>query len=111
MGRSRYGDYYSRTRRSCPPGMKQYLCVRENECILSKRIPEAHITTFTYGEAFSMGEVEVSFHPAGHILGSSQIKIQYQDEIWVFTGDFKRERSGCKIRKGPVGPCSFGKWY
>lgn len=73
------------------PGMKHYLCVRENEFILTKRIPEARITTYSYGEAFHMGEVDVSFHPAGHILGSSQIRIQYQDEIWVFTGDFKRE--------------------
>jgi putative mRNA 3-end processing factor len=38
-----------------------------------------------------MGEVDVSFHPAGHILGSAQVRIQYQNEVWVFTGDFKRD--------------------
>lgn len=72
-------------------GMERYLCVNENEHILRKRIPDAHIETFAYGEVFQMGEVEVSFHPAGHILGSSQVRIQYKDDVWVFTGDFKRD--------------------
>ncbi len=73
------------------PGMKHYICVQENEFILKKRIPEANILTHPYGEVFHIGDVKVSFHPAGHILGSSQVRIKYQDEVWVFTGDFKRE--------------------
>lgn len=72
-------------------GMGEYITVQENEFILKKRISDAKIKTYSYGEVFRMGEVDVSFHPAGHILGSSQVRIQYKDEIWVFTGDFKRD--------------------
>lgn len=72
-------------------GMGEYIAVRESEHILRKRIGDAKTTTYEYGEVFRMGEVDVSFHPAGHILGSSQVRIQYKDEIWVFTGDFKRD--------------------
>lgn len=73
-------------------GMGEYISVQEAFHILKKRLgEEAKITTYSYGEVFRMGEVDVSFHPAGHILGSSQVRIQYQDEVWVFTGDFKRD--------------------
>ena len=72
-------------------GMGEYIAVHESEHILRKRIGDVKISTFAYGEVFPMGEVQVSFHPAGHILGSSQVRIQYQDEVWVFTGDFKRD--------------------
>ena len=72
-------------------GMKQYVSATENKFILEKRIPGLDLTTYNYGEQFVMGKVLVSFHPAGHILGSSQVRIQYQDEVWVFTGDFKRD--------------------
>lgn len=72
-------------------GMGEYIAVHESEHILRKRIGDAKITTYSYGEIFKMGKVEVSFHPAGHILGSSQVRIQYQNEVWVFTGDFKRD--------------------
>lgn len=72
-------------------GMDHYISVKESEAILRKRLGDVKLTTFTYGEIFRMGEVEVSFHPAGHILGSSQVRIQYQNEVWVFTGDFKRD--------------------
>lgn len=72
-------------------GMGEYIAVKESVHILRKRIGDAKITTYEYGESFRMGDVDVSFHPAGHILGSSQVRIQYKDEIWVFTGDFKRD--------------------
>lgn len=72
-------------------GMEKYISVNEAEHILRKRLPDSDIRTFPYGEVFKMGDVEVSFHPAGHILGSSQVRIQYQNEVWVFTGDFKRD--------------------
>jgi putative mRNA 3-end processing factor len=72
-------------------GMGEYIAAHDSEHILRKRIGDSKITTYAYGEIFHMGEVDVSFHPAGHILGSSQVRIQYKDEVWVFTGDFKRD--------------------
>ena len=72
-------------------GMNRYITVNESEHILRKRIGDSLIETHSYGESFQMGRVQVSFHPAGHILGSSQVRIEYQNEVWVFTGDFKRD--------------------
>lgn len=73
-------------------GMGEYICVREAEHIMKKRIgADSKITMYSYGEIFRMGDVEVSFHPAGHILGSSQVRIEYEGEVWLFTGDFKRD--------------------
>lgn len=73
-------------------GMDEYIATSTAEHILHKRLgADIKLTTYPYGEVFRMGEVDVSFHPAGHILGSSQVRIQYKDEVWVFTGDFKRD--------------------
>ncbi|WP_408098134.1 ligase-associated DNA damage response exonuclease [Peredibacter sp. HCB2-198] len=72
-------------------GMDRYIAVSKSEHILRKRMGEALIETHHYGESFRLGKVDVSLHPAGHILGSSQVRIQYKDEVWVFTGDFKRD--------------------
>lgn len=72
-------------------GMGKYIAVNECEAILRKRLPDAHISTYTYGEIFYIGDVKLSFHPAGHILGSAQVRIEYNNEVWVFTGDFKRD--------------------
>ena len=44
-----------------------------------------------FGEPFRLGDVEVSFHPAGHVLGSAQVRIAHHDAVWVVTGDFKRQ--------------------
>jgi putative mRNA 3-end processing factor len=38
-----------------------------------------------------MGDVAVSFHPAGHVLGSAQIRIEHRGEVWVVSGDYKRQ--------------------
>jgi len=43
-----------------------------------------------YGDALDLNGVKVSFHPAGHVLGSVQIRMEYQGETVVVTGDFKR---------------------
>jgi putative mRNA 3-end processing factor len=44
-----------------------------------------------YGETRRIGEVEVSFHPAGHVLGSAQVRIERRGEIWIVSGDYKRQ--------------------
>ncbi|MEO1089427.1 MAG: ligase-associated DNA damage response exonuclease [Pseudomonadota bacterium] len=44
-----------------------------------------------YGEAFRIGDALVSFHPAGHVLGSAQVRIEVDGEVWVVSGDYKRE--------------------
>lgn len=72
-------------------GMEEYWCARESEPILKWRLGEQNIHTMAYGETRRFGDVTVSLHPAGHILGSAQVRVEHQGEVWVFTGDFKRD--------------------
>ena len=51
---------------------------------------DAVIDTLEYGEKLTVGDTTVSFHPAGHVLGSAQIRIEHQGEVWVVSGDYKR---------------------
>ena len=44
-----------------------------------------------YGESICLGSVKLSLHPAGHIIGSAQVRIEAENEIWVVTGDYKRQ--------------------
>jgi putative mRNA 3-end processing factor len=43
-----------------------------------------------FGETIDLGGVRVSFHPAGHILGSAQIRVEHAGEVWAISGDYKR---------------------
>lgn len=73
------------------PGNDAYLCAREGEALLRRRFgPEARIESVPYGESRTIGSARVSFHPAGHILGSAQIRIEGEDGVWVLAGDYKR---------------------
>lgn len=47
------------------------------------------LQTVDYGEPFSINGVHFSLHPAGHIIGSSQVRAEYQGEVWVVSGDYK----------------------
>lgn len=72
-------------------GSKLYYCVKENLPLLQVRLGEqAKFKTFAYGEKFKLGGATVSFHPAGHILGSSQVRVEYEGRVWVASGDYKR---------------------
>lgn len=52
------------------------------------------IQSLEYGERLSIGGVSFSFHPAGHIPGSAQIRVEYRGEVWVFSGDYKLQDDG-----------------
>jgi putative mRNA 3-end processing factor len=43
-----------------------------------------------YGERLALGDVTVSLHPAGHVLGSAQVRIEAVHQVWVVSGDYKR---------------------
>ena len=73
------------------PGSRAYLCAAPGEAVLRRRLPDAAIETLTYGETRTIGGVRVSFHPAGHILGSAQIRLERDGEVWVVSGDYKRQ--------------------
>lgn len=72
------------------PGSRAYLTARPGEVLLRARLgDDAAIQSEPYGTPITIGDVRVSFHPAGHILGSSQIRIQLGGEVWVVSGDYK----------------------
>ncbi|HVT13674.1 MAG TPA: ligase-associated DNA damage response exonuclease [Fimbriimonadaceae bacterium] len=73
-------------------GMKRYLCSKEGEKVLRLRVgPEMRIDSIEYGEAIHINGVRVSLHPAGHVLGSSQVRIEHRGQVAVVTGDYKTE--------------------
>ncbi len=72
------------------PGSAAYLCAEPGVKVLRRRLPEAIIEPVAYGESRTIGEAHVSFHPAGHILGSAQIRVERDGEVWVVSGDYKR---------------------
>lgn len=73
-------------------GCHSYLCARDSRVLLHARIGhEANIETLEYGEVITLNSVKVSLHPAGHILGSAQVKIDNGGHIWVISGDYKTE--------------------
>lgn len=72
-------------------GSQQYIATQISEGILRQRLgAEIHLQGVEYGEPLKLGDTWVSFHPAGHVLGSAQIRIEHQGEVWVISGDYKR---------------------
>lgn len=71
-------------------GSAAYLCAAPCEPVLRARIGiDSHIRTLQWGEKLGIGGVEVSFHPAGHVLGSAQVRVECRGEVWVVSGDYK----------------------
>ncbi|HEX6068210.1 MAG TPA: ligase-associated DNA damage response exonuclease [Longimicrobiaceae bacterium] len=73
-------------------GSRAYLASREGEGVLRTRLgDDARISTLPFGEAIEIHGVRVSLHPAGHILGSAQVRLEHRGEVWVVSGDYKTE--------------------
>lgn len=74
------------------PGHFSYLAHRQSESVMKLRLGQnISIQTVEYGEIVNHNGVKISFHSAGHILGSAQIRLEYDGEIWVVSGDYKLE--------------------
>jgi putative mRNA 3-end processing factor len=72
------------------PGSRAYLCAAPGTALLRMRIgDEAAIQGAAYGERLALGGATVSLHPAGHVLGSAQVRIESGGEVWVISGDYK----------------------
>ncbi len=85
------------------PGHGSYLCQHLAKPYLSYRLNEAkNIDSLEYDEKITINGVKFSFHPAGHIPGSSQIRVEYKGEIWVFSGDYKLANDGLSRPFEPV---------
>ncbi|RDI10464.1 ligase-associated DNA damage response exonuclease [Flavobacterium sp. AG291] len=75
-------------------GHGRYITHHMNVPIIKHRLGDINVTGKEWGETFTINGVAFSFHPAGHIVGSSQVRVEYKGEIWVFTGDYKTEDDG-----------------
>src|SRR3954447_14177107 len=65
-------------------GCASYLAARPGESVLRARLgPTADIQTVAYGETVTRNDVKLSLHPAGHILGSAQVRVEHRGEVWV----------------------------
>jgi putative mRNA 3-end processing factor len=97
------------------PGSRVYLAEASGADILRHRLgPEARVETLMYGESSVRNGVKISLHPAGHILGSAQVRLEYGGEVWVVSGDYKVENDGIIPPLEPirchtfVTECTFG---
>jgi putative mRNA 3-end processing factor len=72
-------------------GSRRYHAALSGVGLLRRRFgPDAILEGHAFGEPLAFGETTVSFHPAGHVLGSAQIRIESAGEVWVISGDYKR---------------------
>ncbi|MFL6375032.1 MAG: ligase-associated DNA damage response exonuclease [Pyrinomonadaceae bacterium] len=55
----------------------------------SEEDPDPKVEGVPYGKPLDINGVKLSFHPAGHILGSAQARVEYKGEVWVVSGDYK----------------------
>ena len=73
-------------------GHRHYLAAEPARAVMRARLGEVSLQTLAWNEPVTLGEARVSLHPAGHILGSAQVRIEYRGEVWVVSGDYKLER-------------------
>jgi putative mRNA 3-end processing factor len=76
------------------PGNGSYLSHHFSKPILRLRLGDVSIQSVEWNEPVFMNGVRISLHPAGHIIGSSQIRVEYNGEVWVASGDYKTENDG-----------------
>ena len=83
-------------------GHKQYITHLRNVPIISHRLGEINVAGKEWGETFTINNVKFCLQPAGHIIGSSQIRVEHKGEVWVFTGDYKDQDDGISTPFEPL---------
>jgi len=98
------GDFYIDPMRAVPravithahadharTGHGAYLCAAPGAGVLRARLGKIALQTLGYGETLEINGVTVSLHPAGHVLGSAQVRLAHGGQVWVVSGDYKTE--------------------
>ncbi|MGJ7498366.1 ligase-associated DNA damage response exonuclease [Variovorax sp. RT4R15] len=86
-------------------GHGHYLAHTDSAGTLRNRLgADIRLQTLPYGEAIEHHGVRVSLHPAGHVLGSAQVRLEHGGRVWVASGDYKTEPDGTCTPFEPV-PC------
>ena len=71
-------------------GMGAYLAVEASAPLLRSRLgADIRLQTLRYGESIQLGGARLSLHPAGHVLGSAQVRVEVEGRVWVVAGDYK----------------------
>ncbi|MEM9847182.1 MAG: ligase-associated DNA damage response exonuclease [Bacteroidota bacterium] len=83
-------------------GHQYYLCTHTAKPVMQYRLGNVNIESIAYGETRTINGVKFSFHPAGHIIGSAQIRVEYKGEIWVASGDYKIQQDGISEPFEPI---------
>lgn len=96
-------------------GSKHYLAHPVTRHLMHARLgPHLNIDTLWPGQIGTVNGVKFSLHPAGHIPGSMQVRVEYKGEVWVASGDYKRHADGISDAFEPVKchtfitECTFG---
>ena len=89
-------------------GMDSYLCTDVAKPVIQYRLgADAKVESVPFGKPVTINGVKFSFHPAGHIIGSAQIRVEYKGEVWVASGDYKLMKDGISEEFEPVKCHSF----
>jgi putative mRNA 3-end processing factor len=102
-------------------GMGSYLAHESSKALMRLRLGRnIQLETVAYNQPLYINGVKVSLHPAGHVPGSAQIRVEHKGEVWVISGDYKVENDGLSTPFEPVkchsfiSECTFGmpvfKW-
>lgn len=84
-------------------GNKYYLAHHDTVPLLRLRLGvDIHVEGIGYNQPIEINGVQISLHPAGHIPGSAQIRLEYKGEIWVVSGDYKLQHDGVSVPFEPV---------
>jgi putative mRNA 3-end processing factor len=70
-------------------GHGHYLAAAPAGGVLRARLGDITLQTLAYGERIEHHGVTVSLHPAGHVLGSAQVRLEHGGQVWVASGDYK----------------------
>lgn len=95
-------------------GHGQYITHKTNVPIIKHRLGKIKVRGVDWGQNFKVNGVQFSLHPAGHIPGSAQVRVEHRGEVWVFTGDYKLQNDGLSVPFEPVKchtfitECTFG---
>lgn len=85
------------------PGCGSYMCHQDSVALLRLRLgSDIAVSGLAYGTPLVINGVRISFHPAGHIIGSAQIRLEYKGEVWVVSGDYKLQQDGVSVPFEPV---------
>ncbi|MBS1612395.1 MAG: DNA ligase-associated DEXH box helicase, partial [Bacteroidetes bacterium] len=84
-------------------GSQYYLAHKLSEPIMRLRLgQDINLETVDYHQPIYMNNVKVTLYPAGHIIGSAQVRVEYEGQVWVASGDYKVEDDGISGAFEPV---------